>query len=184
MAFPVFAPGDVLNASDMNAVGMWLVKARTTFTAVASVSADNVFTADYTNYMLVFEYTTSGNAGPALQLRTGGVAATTGYNRQSAEFGGTTTTVARTTAQTSFTTGSSTNGNFRGVSTVLISRPALAEPTVFNLSSTTSFGAYTVPEIRFVGGNHETATAYDGFIVTQGSGQTITGAYTLYGMRD
>jgi hypothetical protein len=52
MAFPVFAPGDVLNASDMNAVGLWLIKSQTIGTTVSSVTVADVFSADYDNYRI------------------------------------------------------------------------------------------------------------------------------------
>jgi len=38
MTFPVFASGDVLNASDMNGVGLWLVKTQAVGSGVASVT--------------------------------------------------------------------------------------------------------------------------------------------------
>ena len=53
MTFPVFASGDVLNASDMNAVGLWLVKSQTIGTAVSSVTVSDAFTSNYPNYRIV-----------------------------------------------------------------------------------------------------------------------------------
>ena len=46
MSFPVFASGDVLNASDMNGVGLWLVKTQTIGTGVSSVVVTGAFSAD------------------------------------------------------------------------------------------------------------------------------------------
>lgn len=72
MSFPVFAIGDVLNASDMNAVGMWKI-ASTGTTSSSNLIVDNVFTTDYTNYRLVFsEITGSGVTGLNLLWRSGG----------------------------------------------------------------------------------------------------------------
>jgi hypothetical protein len=72
MTYPVFASGDVLNASDMNGVGLWkVVSTGTTSSSVLIV--DGVFTADYTNYRVVFsEVTGSGVTGLGLQWRSGG----------------------------------------------------------------------------------------------------------------
>lgn len=53
MTFPVFASGDVLNASDMNAVGVWLVKTQTIGSAVSSVQVTSAFTTDYRSYKVV-----------------------------------------------------------------------------------------------------------------------------------
>jgi len=62
MSFPVFASGDVLNASDMNAVGLWLVKTQTVGTGVSSVTVTGAFSADYDNYLIaVSGGTASGN---------------------------------------------------------------------------------------------------------------------------
>jgi hypothetical protein len=52
MSFPVFASGDVLNASDMNAVGLWLVKTQTIGSGVTSVTVTGAFTTDYDNYLV------------------------------------------------------------------------------------------------------------------------------------
>ena len=53
MAFPTFASGDVLNASDMNAVGLWLVKTQTVGTGVSSVTVTGAFSSTYDNYLIV-----------------------------------------------------------------------------------------------------------------------------------
>lgn len=53
MSFPSFVTGDILTATDMNAVGLWKIN---TFTAAGTSRAlvcDNVFTADYDNYRVV-----------------------------------------------------------------------------------------------------------------------------------
>ena len=52
MSYPVFASGDVLNASDMNGVGLWLVKTQVIGTAVSSVTVTSAFTTDYDQYMI------------------------------------------------------------------------------------------------------------------------------------
>jgi hypothetical protein len=54
MTYPVFASGDVLNASDMNGVGLWLVKSQAVGSGVSSVTVSNCFTADYENYKVVY----------------------------------------------------------------------------------------------------------------------------------
>jgi hypothetical protein len=69
MSFPVFASGDVLNASDMNGVGLWLVKSQTIGTGVSSVVVTGAFSADYDNYLItVSGGVASANGGMSLQL--------------------------------------------------------------------------------------------------------------------
>ena len=53
MAYPVFASGDVLNASDMNAVGLWLVKSQTVGSGVSSVTVTGAFSSTYDNYKII-----------------------------------------------------------------------------------------------------------------------------------
>jgi len=52
MGYPVFANGDVLNASDMNAVGLWLVKTQTVGNGVANVTVNGAFSSSYDNYLI------------------------------------------------------------------------------------------------------------------------------------
>ena len=76
MGYPSFTAGDVLAASDMNAVGLWLVKTQTIGSAVSSVTVSNVFSSTYDNYKIVI----SGGAGSTtdtLHLKLGSTA--TGY---------------------------------------------------------------------------------------------------------
>ena len=70
MSYPVFASGDVLNASDMNAVGLWRVKSQTVGTAVASVTVASAFSADYDNYRVIYSGGTM-SAGTALTFKLG-----------------------------------------------------------------------------------------------------------------
>lgn len=88
MGYPVFASGDVLNASDMNAVGLWLVKTQTVGSGVSSVTVTSAFSSTYDNYLVT--YTGGTGIGTSLQLTIGNAA--TGYYYQLfyAQFAGTT----------------------------------------------------------------------------------------------
>jgi len=70
MTYPVFASGDVLNASDMNAVGLWLV-ASTTFSGSTGVEMSNCFSSSYTNYEVHTTLYGSGSTNSSFQLMTG-----------------------------------------------------------------------------------------------------------------
>ena len=76
MTFPVFASGDVLNASDMNAVGLWLVKTQTIGSGVSSVTVTGAFSADYDNYKITINGG-SQSVSAGINLRMGTTA--TGY---------------------------------------------------------------------------------------------------------
>jgi hypothetical protein len=70
MTYPVFASGDVLNASDMNNVGMWKTAA-VTFSGSAGVEVQNCFSGDYTNYKVLITYWGSAGTNTQFQYMTG-----------------------------------------------------------------------------------------------------------------
>lgn len=59
MTYPIFSNGQVLPASDLNAIGLWLVKSQTVGTGVSSVTVTGAFSADYDNYRIIY---TDGSA--------------------------------------------------------------------------------------------------------------------------
>jgi hypothetical protein len=182
MGFPVFAPGDVLAASDMNAVSLWKITTAT-FSATSTVNVDNCFTSNYRNYLIALEYTTSSTNNLQMQLRVGGVSAATNYNIQSFNASSTTVTGTRSASTTVVNVGYSTNGSFTSTALVYVFRPQLAEATDFTVLGGENFGAYTVPVIRYDHANHSSSTAYDGFGLIVAGGQTTTGRYIVYGMK-
>lgn len=76
MSYPTFAVGDVLAASDMNAVGLWLVKTQTVGTGVSDVTVTGAFSATYDAYKIIYSGGSS-SAGGAIQMTLG--TTTTGY---------------------------------------------------------------------------------------------------------
>jgi hypothetical protein len=79
MTYPVFASGDVLNASDMNGVGLWLVKSQAVGSGVSSVTVTGAFSADYDNYRITYTGGV-GSGSAAISMRLGGTV--TGYYNQ------------------------------------------------------------------------------------------------------
>jgi hypothetical protein len=76
MGYPSFVSGDVLNASDMNAVGLWLVKTQTVGTGVSSVTVTGAFSATYDYYKITYTGGT-GSAQNPFNMTLGST--TTGY---------------------------------------------------------------------------------------------------------
>lgn len=178
-----------------NAAGSWVtwgaaptagglvpVAAETTFSAVASVAIDNIFTATYTNYLVNIRYTTSTATDYTFKLRVGGVSASTNYNWEILIADGATVSSGRVTAGTSFPAGGNTNGTFYSHTQLTLFSPAVAEATGILHLNNQNAGAYTNPVNKYVTGNHSTATAYDGLELLIASG-TISGSYTVYGYR-
>jgi hypothetical protein len=184
MTFPVFASGDVLNASDMNGVGLWLVKTQTVGSGVSSVTVNNAFSADYENYKIVYSGGQSSAAvNLALQLTVGGTASTTAYYGTLVWANLTTAVVAGATDNngTSFSyVGGAAGANDGAVSlNVDILQPFATKRTrLHNAQPAYSvvYGTYT--------GLHDLGTSYDGFKMTPGSGTLTGGTIRVYGYRN
>jgi hypothetical protein len=153
-----------------------VVKAETAFTSATSITADNVFTSTYTNYLIVVRCTTTANAELFWALRVGGVTAATNYNYQRIEGSNTTIAGARSTSQTKCGYGQA--GSVMSLNAFILSGPNLAEATTA-ITFTNNQGASGGVTIQTYAGNHTTATAYDGIELTGG---TATGTYTIYGL--
>jgi len=174
---PVFTAGQVLTAAQMNQIGLWEAYPETAVSAVSTITRDGVFTSDFTNYLLLVTGTTTTSANLLLQFRVGGVTAATNYNSQYFSASNTSLIGSRTLAATSFTIG--TFGNHTNSASTNIYGPQIAATTA--ITSVNYFGAATnAPDYQQFYGNHSTATAYDGFILSTSSG-TFTGNYALYG---
>ena len=159
--------------------GLVCVKAETAFTAVASFTADSLFTSTYTNYRIVVSTTSSTASGLSFVLRVGGVATITGYNDERLYVDGTTNIGGRVTGQTSQRMGD-ISGAFFSIHTIEMFNPFVAQATNFMHSTQTNYGAYTTPSLSLHYGNQSASTAFDGINIAVGSG-TITGTYAVYG---
>jgi hypothetical protein len=184
MTFPVFASGDVLNASDMNGVGLWLVKTQTVGSGVSSVTVNNAFSADYENYKIVYS---GGQSSAAvnlyLQLTVGGTASTTGYYGVLVWGNLTTAVVAGATdnnaSQFSFAGGGAGANNGAASVNVDLLNPFGAIRTRLHNAQTlyaTVYGTYT--------GLHDVGTSYDGIKLTPASGTITGGTIRVYGYRN
>jgi hypothetical protein len=161
-------------------IGLVCVKARTTFSAVATVNCDTVFTSSYQNYLILADYTSTAGANVNLVLRTGGVSATgNNYSYQSIQGNGTSITGARVSNNTGFEAGG-TNGSDSSTTIITLFKPQVAAGTNIQASYNYSGGNFATPVNAEIKGSHSLATSYDGFGLTVGSG-TMTGSYTVYG---
>ena len=176
MTYPVFASGDVLNASDMNAVGLWLVKSQTVGTGVTSVTVTGAFSADYDNYRIVYSGG-SASTDTNLSLKLG--ASTTAYYGL-LQYG--------TYAGSVYQAVSNNNGagwdfvgygaaNYTGASFDLLS-PFLTRWTqILNAGWTPSTASGTFQGI------HQAATSYTSFILGASVGNLTGGTISVYGYR-
>lgn len=80
MTYPTFTTGQVLPASDLNAIGLWLVKSQTIGNGVGSFTVTGAFSSDYDAYRIVMSgyLNTASDIGMTMQL-TGAGGSTYGY---------------------------------------------------------------------------------------------------------
>jgi len=173
--------GDAIDASMNTALGTkkagMVLLNTTSFSAVASQSFNNVFSATYTNYRIVFNVEhTVGLVVLNFRLRVSGTDATgANYNFQTLN-GDNTISGSRSQNQTSseialISTSVGNNGS------IDIYRPFLTNPTSF-ISQIVS--AYNSPYGRIYWGEHTPSTSYDGFTIFPPSGN-MTGTVSVYG---
>ena len=159
--------------------GLACVKAETAFSAVSSVNIDNVFSSSYTNYKLKVNFTATTADVISLQMRVGGVAATTNYNSQRFLVAGS-SLIQQQTATASLALGFGSTGSFNSYIDLDLYQPAIATATKFYSFAGLSNTGYSDNAFEIRNSNHSTATAYDGLALTMAGG-TMSGRYTVYG---
>lgn len=159
--------------------GLQVVKAETAFSAVSSLTADNVFSSTYTNYRLNVRFTTSA-ADLGMQFRASGVDTTSNYNWQQLRGQSTTASAARSAAQSSLIISDGTTGSYYSFCSVEISGVNLAEATSVVSITNPNKATYADPAAEIRTGNQSGSTQFDGIKLLVSSG-TMTGSYTIYG---
>jgi hypothetical protein len=179
MSFPVFASGDVLNASDMNAVGLWLVKSQAIGTGVSSVSVTAAFSADYDAYKIVISSGVASAAVTNVSLRLG--ASTTGYYSSTFFAGVAAATVANAGVNNgaNWTYGGLANSSHIGFNLDLVN-PFLAK---YTLLSNATYQDFNSPTYGVTNGLHAVNTSYTDFTIAPGSGTLTGGTIFVYGYK-
>jgi hypothetical protein len=185
MTFPIFAAGDVLRATDMNAVGMWKV-ASVSFTN-ASTSSPVVFlgcfSSTYKNYLLKWN-TSSGGANQEIfgQFLSGSTPATTNDYRFAQTGSNNFSQVANNgnSAIGGLSMGYTLANGASGGETSFYN-PNLAVRTVFFGDFIYDDGGTLIG--RRYAGLHNLANAYTGFRFYPNAG-VMTGTATIYGYTD
>ena len=178
MTYPSFASGDVLNASDMNAVGLWLVKTQTVGSAVSSVTVTSAFSSTYDNYLITLTGGSFSTTAVWGQFQFSS-AHTTGYYGSSSFVD---TAGAVTNQGTSnlgrFLVTRSSNTVSGGASWLMhVSNPATAvRKNVWGISS----GGYLVTH----GGVYDGTSTFTDFVLSPTAGTITGGTIRVYGYRN
>lgn len=155
---------------------------KTSFTAQASVSIDNCFSAAYTHYIVKRNLLGSG-AGNAinLRLRVGGADASgANYRRQYLSVDSTTAAGGRITGETSFANALGyTEATTFGYSETWISNPFEAVVTTLWIDAGNSPTGNINQLVQVMA--HDLTTSYTGFTAYPAAG-TITGSIAVYGL--
>lgn len=178
MTYPVFATGDVLPASDMNAIGLWLVKTQTVGSGVSSVTVTGAFSSTYDNYRIVYGGGT-GSTNITLSLKLG--ASATGYYSIVNYAAYATATIPASAGDNNgaaWTTVGYAGTSFTQASFDLIN-PFKAQWTTLNAAS---WAATTVAGTA--NGTHQVATSYTDFTLGVNTGTLTGGTIRVYGYRN
>lgn len=187
MPLTTYTAGQVLTASSLNANlsfaasagGLVCVKDETALSGTSTV-ANNVFTSDYSNYLILMRYTTVGNNAIFARMRVGGVSASAAnYNYQLLAAVGASPSAGLTTGDTSVQFCTASNGDFKSSSSIELFSPAVAEPTNFQIMNNPSLGGYTTLRYYSWTANHTVSTAYDG--IEFFCAGAMAGTYAIYG---
>ena len=178
MTYPVFASGDVLNASDMNGVGLWLVKSQAIGTGVSSVTVTGAFSADYDNYKIVISGGVTGSPGSVTFQLNNSTGATYGFFGSFGSYGTATLNAYASVGLTSWTD-IGIGGTAGWMTTIDLMSPFATKPTLGTTWSTSTATAYNFA-IR-----DTAAVSNTGFTLTGLGGNTLTGGtIRVYGFRN
>jgi len=151
-----------------------------TFSAVSSVSLNNVFTSDYDNYKIIIKHTNSASVYIQFRMRLSGTDATgSNYSYQEFSANGSGVGAVRYINIPQGTV-SYDNQTVTGTS-IEIYNPALAQQTLW-IPWVLRYQSNS-PILQSFAGTHSLATAYDGFTIYPNGG-TTSGTLSVYGYKN
>lgn len=185
MAFPTFASGDVLNASDMNAVGLWKITSVSLNAVTNNIS--NVFSSTYDSYRVVISDLNSATSTTRLvTLRFRTTSDDTGANYFWSAYGfyGTTAFNGGASGSTYSEIISLADSTNDGAAVAFdVHNPNLAKATVFSGHSIGYQSNVTNHASRLIAGGVNTSTQYTGFSII-GTTDALSGTVRVYGYRN
>jgi hypothetical protein len=154
----------------------------TSFSAVASQSINDVFSATYNNYKIILNCTGTGGFTNLIRFRVGGADnSTANYNWSQVARDSTSTTVSAT-AGSGVTAGELGNQYVTANAQIIdVFNPFLADETLYSTMQTILSGSTQI--FRLTGGGLNLTTSFTGFTIFPSSG-TITGTIRVYGVQN
>ena len=183
MTYPSFNSGEVLTASDMNAVGLWLVKTQTVGSAQTTIEVTGAFSSNYDNYRITYTGGTASAAG-GIRFRMGTGASVSNANYYNSVnytlwASGGPTAVQNNASLGYWQYAGAIDSNSNAFMSIDVFEPYAARSTRF-------FGAWLqVDSGGNTGGLHRVNTSYTGFTLTFDSGANVSGGtIRVYGYRN
>ena len=176
MTYPTFTNGQVLPASDLNAIGLWLVKSQALGTGVSSVTVTGAFSADYDNYRIEVSGVVCSTTGVFASFQVGGQTANYYGSAYYDSYAGSSTGTVRVNNGSFVYTGTHDNNNMSMSFDVM--GPNLAKIT--NIHGNFYGGNFS----GWFGGTHAVATAYTSMTLVAGGGTFTGGTIRVYGYRN
>jgi hypothetical protein len=175
MPVPDFSPGEVLTASAMDSIGLWLVKTQTIGSGVATQEVTSCFSANYENYLVtVSGGTASGNT--TLNFRCGTQASGYRYSYLYTSYTSAPLAVGTTSDSAILYAGFA---NTTGLNAIIsVSGPFLSGPTLI-AGDGGSIGNFAGRVTGYEPGN----SSFTGLTIVAGSGTLTGGTIRVYGYR-
>ena len=173
---PVYADGEILYASSMNAIGMWLTKTQTVGSAVASVTVTDAFSSQYDSYRIIYS---GGSCSVGTEIRMALVGSAAGYYSAMvwSNYAGVTGSIGGN-GIAYWNVGSA---RVAGNSVCMdIHRPWNGDETWFNASYV---GVDAGSVSGSLNGYHNLGLSYSSFTFTPGAGTLTGGKIFVYGYR-
>jgi hypothetical protein len=177
---PVFLDTEILYASSMNKIGMWLVKTQAIGSGVSSVTVSSAFSADYEDYLITVTGSSVSANQPNLLIRVGATTSGYLYAGNYVAYSSSTVTGDATTAGSGFNIGACGNGTVGSGRThmaVTVRQPFGTQATMFNAANA------SISWSSFYNGVMNNATSYTAFTLLPSSGTLTGGTIRVYGYR-
>jgi hypothetical protein len=184
MTFPSFVSGEVLRATDMNAVGLWLVKTQTVGAGVSTQNVLSCFSADYDNYIVAYSGITCTGGGGAMYMKllVGSTPQTSGWYGNTFFIGnglaGALSNAVTSNASFCEVGCNTSTTNFRNASVANIQAPFLTQQTRSQFMNADDYffrmGAFQLSN----------TTSYDGLQLLPSTGTMTGGTIRVYGMKN
>ncbi len=154
------------------------------FSNVASVAYDSIFSATYRNYVVIGNVLVSaGSPKFGFQLTSAGTPDTADYLYQFLLVDGTTVNGARSATQASADVIRNLDTTHYGAFTLTLYNPQVAIRTAYTSTASRFSTSTTAVEINTYSGGHNDAGVFDGIDFLPASGN-ITGTINIYGVTD